>query len=45
MSDRLLITTTDGVRTETRLGSDDEVLAAYRTHFGVELTRLPGLGN
>lgn len=43
LSDRLLITTTDGVRTETRLGSDDEVLAAYRTHFGFELVRLPQL--
>ncbi len=42
LSDRLLITTVDGVRTETELGSDDEVLAAYRTHFGIELTRLPG---
>ena len=41
LSDRLLITTIDGVRTETQLGSDDEVLAAYRTHFGIELTRLP----
>ena len=45
LSDRLLITTTDGVRTETELGSDDEVLAAYRTHFGFELARLPRLGN
>ena len=36
------ITTIDGVRTETQLGSDDDVLAAYRTHFGIELTRLPG---
>ena len=45
LSDRLLITTTDGVRTESRLGSDDEVLAAYRTHFGFELARLPRLGN
>ncbi len=42
LSDRLLITTTDGVRTETRLGSDDEVRAAYRTNFGIELERLPG---
>ncbi len=42
LSDRLLITTTDGVRTETQLGSDDEVFAAYRSHFGIELTRLPG---
>ena len=45
LSDRLLITTTDGVRTETTLGSDDDVLEAYRTHFGIELTRLPRLGN
>ena len=41
LSDRMLITTIDGLRTETQLGSDDEVLAAYRTHFGIELTRLP----
>jgi N-hydroxyarylamine O-acetyltransferase len=41
LSDRLLITTTDGVRKETRLGSDDDVLTAYRTHFGIELSRLP----
>ena len=45
LSDRLLITATDGVRTETTLGSDDDVLEAYRTHFGIELTRLPRLGN
>lgn len=29
----------DGV--ETALGSDAEVLAAYKTHFGIELDRLP----
>ena len=43
LSDRLLITTVDGVRTEIELGSDDEVLAAYRAHFGFDLTRLPVL--
>jgi len=41
LSDRLLITTTDGVRTEEPLGSDSDVLAAYRSHFGIELDRLP----
>lgn len=41
LSDRLLITTIDGVRTEQELGSDTEVLAAYRNHFGIELDRLP----
>lgn len=41
LSDRLLITTTDGVRTEEVLGSDAAVLAAYRSHFGIELDRLP----
>ena len=41
LSDRLLITTVDGVRTERQLGSDAEVLAAYREHFGIELDSLP----
>ena len=41
ISDRLLITTVDGVRTEEELTSDGEVLAAYRDHFGIELERLP----
>ena len=41
LSDRLLITTIDGVRTERDLGSDAEVLAAYRDHFGIELDGLP----
>jgi N-hydroxyarylamine O-acetyltransferase len=41
LSDRLLITTVDGVRTEQELGSDAEVLAAYRDHFGIEIDRLP----
>lgn len=41
LSDRTLITTVDGVRTERELGSDGEILAAYRDHFGIELDRLP----
>jgi N-hydroxyarylamine O-acetyltransferase len=41
LSDRLLITTVDGERTERELGSDAEVLAAYLEHFGFELDRLP----
>ena len=41
ISDRLLITTVAGQRTETTLGSDAEVLAAYREHFGFTLDRLP----
>jgi N-hydroxyarylamine O-acetyltransferase len=41
LSGRLLITTTDGVRTETELGSDAEVLATYREIFGIELERVP----
>jgi N-hydroxyarylamine O-acetyltransferase len=41
LSDRLLITTVDGVRTEQQLGSDAEVLAAYRNHFGIEIDSLP----
>ena len=41
ISDRLLIVTVGGERTETTLGSDDEVLAAYREHFGFTLDRLP----
>ena len=41
ISDRLLITTVAGQRTETTLGSDVEVLAAYREHFGFTLDRLP----
>jgi N-hydroxyarylamine O-acetyltransferase len=38
--DRLIVTGRD-VRTETRLGSADEVLAAYERHFGIRLDRLP----
>lgn len=38
---RTLIRTDAGGRTETALGSDAEVLAAYREHLGIELDRLP----
>lgn len=41
LSDRTLITTSAGVRTETVLDSDEEVLAAYAAQFGVVLDRLP----
>lgn len=36
-----LIRTEDGRRTETRLGSEAEVLAAYERFFGIRLDRLP----
>ncbi|WP_393058049.1 arylamine N-acetyltransferase [Streptomyces sp. LN549] len=36
-----LLTTVGGERHETPLESDEEVLAAYREHFGVCLDRLP----
>lgn len=38
--DRLVVTD-GGHRTETRLGSEAEVLAAYERHFGIRLERLP----
>ncbi|MFF5213324.1 arylamine N-acetyltransferase [Streptosporangium sp. NPDC000396] len=41
LSDRLLIRTTGNDRQERHLTTDAETLAAYRDHFGVELTRLP----
>lgn len=41
LSDRLLITTVDGRRTERELGSDDDVRAAYRELFGIHLDTLP----
>ncbi|WP_116998504.1 arylamine N-acetyltransferase family protein [Desertimonas flava] len=37
----LIRTSAEGTRTETTLGSDEEVLTAYRDHFGIELDRLP----
>lgn len=42
LSGRKLLTTVGGERHEKPLGSDDEVLAAYRDHFGLCLDRLPG---
>lgn len=39
-----LLTTVGAERHETRLDSDEEVLAAYREHFGVSLDRLPAEG-
>ena len=41
----LLILTRDGERTEVRLGTEAEVLAAYREHFGLSLPRVPSLGD
>ena len=38
---RTLIRTVGTERTETTLGSDAEVLAAYREHLGIELDRVP----
>jgi len=38
---RTLIRTVGTERTETALGSDAEVLAAYREHLGIELDRAP----
>jgi N-hydroxyarylamine O-acetyltransferase len=40
---RTLIRTVGGTRTETPLGSDAEVLAAYREHLGIVLDRVPSL--
>ena len=41
LADHALIeTAADGTRTETEL-RDDAVLAAYRTHFGIELDQVP----
>src|SRR5262245_4541803 len=36
-----LIETVDGERTETALGTDVDVLAAYEKHFGMRLPRVP----
>jgi N-hydroxyarylamine O-acetyltransferase len=41
LSGRTLIRTGGGTRTEQELGADDEVLAAYRDHFGIVLDRVP----
>jgi N-hydroxyarylamine O-acetyltransferase len=41
ISGRMLIRTQAGTRTEHRLDTDDLLLAAYRDHFGVTLSRVP----
>lgn len=41
ISDRTLITTTDGQRTEHAIVSDDELLDLYHLHFGIALDRVP----
>ncbi|MFE8007205.1 arylamine N-acetyltransferase [Streptomyces sp. NPDC057418] len=41
LSGRTLVTTVRGERHKTELGSDAEVLAAYRDHFGLRLAELP----
>jgi N-hydroxyarylamine O-acetyltransferase len=41
LTGRKLLTTVAGERHERLLGSDDEVLAAYGEHFGLELDRVP----
>jgi N-hydroxyarylamine O-acetyltransferase len=41
LSDRTLIRTSGGMRTEQDLGADGEVLDAYRDHFGIALDRVP----
>ena len=43
LSDRTLIRTSNGVRTERELGTDGEVLAAYRDNFGIMLDRVPAV--
>jgi N-hydroxyarylamine O-acetyltransferase len=43
LSGRTLIRTSDGTRTEHELGTDAEVLAAYREHFGIALDRVPAV--
>ena len=43
LSGRRLIRTRAGERQESELGSDGEVLAAYRDLFGIRLDRVPQL--
>ncbi len=40
-SGRLFIQTQGGTRVERQLDTDDELLAAYRDRFGIELSRVP----
>jgi N-hydroxyarylamine O-acetyltransferase len=41
LSDRRLIRTVHGERSEVVLGTDAEVLAAYREYFGIVLANVP----
>jgi N-hydroxyarylamine O-acetyltransferase len=41
ISGRMLIRTQDGTRAEQQLDTDEALLAAYRDHFGIELSRVP----
>jgi N-hydroxyarylamine O-acetyltransferase len=41
ISGRMLILTQGGTRTEQQLETDDALLAAYRDHFGIVLSRIP----
>jgi len=41
ISGQMLIQTQGGTRTEQQLDTDDALLAAYRDHFGIELSRVP----
>jgi N-hydroxyarylamine O-acetyltransferase len=41
LAGQTLIRTSGDSRTEEQLATDEAVLAAYRDHFGVELTRVP----
>ncbi|MET8681593.1 arylamine N-acetyltransferase [Streptomyces sp. NPDC004647] len=41
LSGRKLLTTVAGERREEELRTDEEVLAAYRIHFGIDLDRVP----
>jgi N-hydroxyarylamine O-acetyltransferase len=43
LSGRRLISTVADMRTERTLATDDEVLRAYRDHFGIVLDRLPAV--
>lgn len=45
LSDRTLIETNGTDRRESTLGTDDKVLAAYRTYFGISLDRVPELSH
>jgi N-hydroxyarylamine O-acetyltransferase len=40
ISGRVLIQTQDGTRTEQQPDTDDALLAAYRDHFGIMLSRV-----